>query len=372
MLGGPSVVGPAVETAVDKLAPTIVRVSGADRYGTSAAVAEDLFVSSTKAFVASGANFADALAGGVAAAAVRAPLVLTPPNCIPDVVQTQLDRLGVTAITVLGGTASISAAVASGVSCGVPDWLTLVNQYRHAYGVRAVTNDAQGAGDAAAHIYYMNNTGDFTHYENLASPFSTASGDSGGQNSDLSFNGGTGTALIDGWMAAPFHAIAMLRPSADAEAFVYDDAYGALHLAYNWDTMPTPAWPLHWPSASLPDRLLTLSEGELPNPTSPCPADYQNRTVGLPLIVSFGMDAGVVASASATLSVGGQSLPACVVDESNFTYPDPAWQQDGLSILSENHSVLVIPQKPLVAGTTYDVAVHTNVGDASWSFSTVG
>jgi hypothetical protein len=294
LLGGPGVVGPAVESAANGLAAKVIRVSGADRYGTSAAIVQQLFTHASEAFVASGANFPDALAGGVAAASAGAPLVLTQSSCIPDVVQTQLEQLNITSLVVLGGTASLSPAVASGTSCGVPDWLTAVNAYRAAYGVGSVYDDAQGGGNAAAHIYYMRNTGVFGHSEDPSSPYYTASGALGGESSDLALNGGTGTDLIDGWMAAPFHALALLRPYVAGEAMVSDWPYGALYLSYDWQNTLTPTWPLHWPSASMPDRLLTVSSGEVPSPTSSCPSAYQSKVVGVPLIVSFGPDAGVV------------------------------------------------------------------------------
>ena len=88
----------------------VVRVAGADRFATAAAAAEAFAVGSP-AFVASGANFPDALAGGPAAASQGAPILLVNPDSVPDVTASALERLAPSSITVLGGSSAVSAAV---------------------------------------------------------------------------------------------------------------------------------------------------------------------------------------------------------------------------------------------------------------------
>ena len=63
-----------------------------------------------RALIGTTASFADSLASGVAQAS-RAPLLLTAPDALDGRVAAELDRLGVTEVTILGGTTAITQAV---------------------------------------------------------------------------------------------------------------------------------------------------------------------------------------------------------------------------------------------------------------------
>jgi putative cell wall-binding protein len=63
------------------------------------------------AYLAVGTNFPDALAGGPPAAIAGAPMLLVTRDNVPEVVQTELRRLGVERVVVLGGTGTISSLV---------------------------------------------------------------------------------------------------------------------------------------------------------------------------------------------------------------------------------------------------------------------
>lgn len=92
---------------------TPTRVAGADRYGTAAAVSRAHFTPGVPvAFVATGTNFPDALAGGPAAGVQGGPMLLTEPGSLPQVTRDELARLQPGRIVVLGGTGAITAAVA--------------------------------------------------------------------------------------------------------------------------------------------------------------------------------------------------------------------------------------------------------------------
>ncbi|MDN5795307.1 MAG: cell wall-binding repeat-containing protein [Intrasporangium sp.] len=89
------------------------RLAGADRYATSAAISRSTFVAPVKAaFVATGTDYADALAGGPAAARQDGPVLLVGKDSVPASVQKELARLRPATIYVLGGTGAISAATA--------------------------------------------------------------------------------------------------------------------------------------------------------------------------------------------------------------------------------------------------------------------
>ena len=102
------------------------RLAGADRYATSVAVSkvsyDDKQLLGGTLIVASGLQFPDALAGGPAAAGLGGPLLLVPPTgTIPASVVTEIRRLGVESVVILGGT--------SAVSSGVEDQLAKVVDY---------------------------------------------------------------------------------------------------------------------------------------------------------------------------------------------------------------------------------------------------
>lgn len=114
IVGGAAAVSPAVEAQLAAAWPEveITRISGADRYATAAAVATEVFGTADTAFVASGADFADALsASGVAATLADAPVLLTMPTGLPAGTAEALDALGASEIVVVGGRVAISDGV---------------------------------------------------------------------------------------------------------------------------------------------------------------------------------------------------------------------------------------------------------------------
>jgi spore germination protein YaaH len=101
----------------DRFVKVQVRVAGANRYDTAAALSRSAFAPGVPvAYVATGASFPDALAGGPAAARNGGPVLLTDPLALPSATATELARLKPAKIVVLGGTASVSASVAAALS----------------------------------------------------------------------------------------------------------------------------------------------------------------------------------------------------------------------------------------------------------------
>jgi putative cell wall-binding protein len=111
VVGGPAAVQDVVlQSITGATGVTPVRIAGPDRYATAAAVVAR-FPGGTPAFVASGTTFPDALAGGAAAGAIGAPLLLVPQDAVPDVVVAALSRLAPTELRILGGGAAVSPGV---------------------------------------------------------------------------------------------------------------------------------------------------------------------------------------------------------------------------------------------------------------------
>lgn len=112
VLGGTAAVSPATVAALDAYTTgSVPRRAGANRYETSVAVSKGAFSTASVAYLAVGTNFPDALAGGPPAAIAGAPILLVARDTLPASVRSELVRLGVQRVVVLGGTGSISAKV---------------------------------------------------------------------------------------------------------------------------------------------------------------------------------------------------------------------------------------------------------------------
>ncbi|MCS5729037.1 cell wall-binding repeat-containing protein [Herbiconiux moechotypicola] len=106
----------------------VQRIAGPDRYAVSAAVNEDAFdeaglhslspSSGSSAYLASGENFPDALAGGAAAAISDSPLFLARRACVPEAALERIASQGVELGVILGGVNTLSERIESLTSCG--------------------------------------------------------------------------------------------------------------------------------------------------------------------------------------------------------------------------------------------------------------
>ncbi|MEO8510194.1 MAG: PQQ-dependent sugar dehydrogenase [Chloroflexota bacterium] len=113
IVGGPDVITDAVRDQLMPYAPSVVRLSGADRYATAAAVSGKFSPTSDvpAVMIATGTGFPDALGGAPAAAHLDASLLLTRPNALPPATSAELARLDPATIYVLGGPAAVSDVV---------------------------------------------------------------------------------------------------------------------------------------------------------------------------------------------------------------------------------------------------------------------
>lgn len=132
VVGGPAAVQDLVlESIAAATGITPTRVSGPDRYTTAALVSQG-FPGGTPVYLASGVTFPDALAGGAAAAAAGAPLLLTPPDALPEAVVAELTRLAPTEIRILGGAAAVGTAVEERLRALSPSVLRIAGADRYA------------------------------------------------------------------------------------------------------------------------------------------------------------------------------------------------------------------------------------------------
>lgn len=115
VVGGTGAVSANVQQQLATIAPT-ERVSGSDRYATSAAIAQRAFGPARPGVaVATGTSFPDALAAVPATLVTRGPVLLSRSTALPAAISTQLDLLSPRTAYLLGGTGSLSIDVARGV-----------------------------------------------------------------------------------------------------------------------------------------------------------------------------------------------------------------------------------------------------------------
>ncbi|GEM_PF-5923617 len=91
------------------------RLGGADRYTTAVQVSKQVTAESRHSqtvYIASGADYPDALSLGALAARSGAPLLLTKPTSLPAVTATELTALSPSKIIIAGGPDSVSSGVA--------------------------------------------------------------------------------------------------------------------------------------------------------------------------------------------------------------------------------------------------------------------
>ena len=122
--GGSAAVDPAIQRYLVSSGFTVTRYEGVDRYLTAGAINEAVFGATSPlphAFLATGAEFADALAGAALAGALDAPLYLTRRDCIPHPVSVALNQLAPVARVLLGGAGAVGELVAQNTACAI-EW----------------------------------------------------------------------------------------------------------------------------------------------------------------------------------------------------------------------------------------------------------
>ena len=151
VLGGTGVVS---DTVLAKLRPyatsgSVARIAGADRYATAARTSAATFAPGAPvAYVATGASFPDALAGGVAAGRQKGPILLVSRTAIPAATASELARLKPAKIVVLGGSGVVSDGVAAGLrgyaTSGSVTRLAGIDRYATAIAISRATTATDG------------------------------------------------------------------------------------------------------------------------------------------------------------------------------------------------------------------------------------
>ncbi|TAJ98963.1 MAG: hypothetical protein EPO36_13660 [Chloroflexota bacterium] len=117
IVGGPGVVGDQIVGALASVVPGtgVFRLSGPDRYATSAAVAATFDSGVPAVYAATGLNFPDALAAAAAAGSNGSPMVLTNPLALPEAIRAEIVRLNPSRAVIAGGLAAVSSAAEAAI-----------------------------------------------------------------------------------------------------------------------------------------------------------------------------------------------------------------------------------------------------------------
>jgi putative cell wall-binding protein len=124
VLGGSGVVSNAIAAELSGYATSgvVTRLAGSDRYATAVAISRASFADGPTVFIATGANFPDALGGGPVAGLVPGPLMLVPSTgSVPSSVTSELRRIDPDRVVILGGTGSVSSSIASQIESILSD-----------------------------------------------------------------------------------------------------------------------------------------------------------------------------------------------------------------------------------------------------------
>ncbi len=113
VLGGTAVVTDAVAASLASFTSgTVTRLWGANRYATAAAISAANFAPGVPvAYIATGLDFPDALAGAAVAGSQGVPILLVSSNSIPAATAAELTRLRPARVILLGGTSAVSESV---------------------------------------------------------------------------------------------------------------------------------------------------------------------------------------------------------------------------------------------------------------------
>lgn len=112
VVGGTGAISAAVAKQIaTATGGTVERLSGKDRFATSARLTTRLLPEASTLYLASGLGFADGAAGGAAAAREKAPVLLTGRTGLTPAVADLVAELQPTKVVILGGSAAVPSSV---------------------------------------------------------------------------------------------------------------------------------------------------------------------------------------------------------------------------------------------------------------------
>src|SRR5437763_5421624 len=279
-------------------------------------------------------------------------------------------RVGVRAVRVLAA----SLLVTVGLSLATPgpvdaatavDMLALQNQMRFAIGAPTLAADPRVVLAAQNHANYnaANHTGG--HFETAGLPYYTgygprdrviAAGLTTPFVSEVAMGGADALAGVRQLWDAPYHRLGLMHPSASSVGWGHADLGGSATVAdLTYDFGIRSVDYVRSPANGQTNIPTSWNGGESP---SPLPAGVSGP-VGYPIMVVYSGGQNVTMRAAEIVAPGGTRVP--------IYYAAQQFEYD---------YQVIIPQRPLVANTTYHVRFDINVSSVmvtnEWDFSTSG
>lgn len=273
---------------------------------------------------------------------------------------------------------------------GIPnreiDWLSTLNAYRVSSGVSPVKENERLSKASQSHADYLASTdtrylvGKYQnlHKENPDSPYASRDGATVGAGV-VAWTNGKYASAVDNLMAAPFHAIGLLRENLVDVGFgtsiSNENSFGAgtritnIAVLSGLRNQPRKKVIL-FPGPNFVTHLNSFA-GESPEPREACGTQF-TEFYGLPIFASLLHRPASDLKVSLTTSDGkilteGQEL--CVVTENNFLSTDLIYGPAGKSIIRAEHLVLIIPREALSEGKQDVQITETGRPVLQWSFT---
>lgn len=115
IVGGPGVVSEGVANHLRTITGNVQRIGGGDRYATAAMIAAASFGPGVPAYIATGSNFPDALAGAVVAARSGAPILLVKRSDVTSASAGELARIQPPGVVLLGASGVVGDGALTGI-----------------------------------------------------------------------------------------------------------------------------------------------------------------------------------------------------------------------------------------------------------------
>ena len=246
------------------------------------------------------------------------------------------------------------------------DMLQTLNDHRSAVGAPTIGADPRVNAAAQSHANYSSANGYMGHYETTGLPYYTgyaphdrlvAAGWSTSFVSEVATGGSTGIAGVNQLWDAPYHRLGMMHPNSVSAGWGYSmiGSRGSTVGDFVYDFSQRPVNYVRSPAAGQSGIPTSWGGGESPNPL---PAGVSGP-VGYPIMVVYSAGQNVTMRAAEVVAPGGARLP--------IYYAPQQFEYD---------YQVIIPQKPLAAGTTYHVRFDINVNSVmttnEWDFTTAG
>ena len=246
------------------------------------------------------------------------------------------------------------------------DMLQTLNDHRASVGAPTIGADSRVNTAAQNHANYSSANGYMGHFETSGLPYYTgysardrliAAGWTASFVSEVATGGSSGVAGVNQLWDAPYHRLGMMHPNSVATGWGYSTlgSRGSTVGDFVYDFSQRPVNYVRSPAGGQSGIPTSWGGGESPNPL---PAGVSGP-VGYPIMVVYSAGQNVTMRAAEIVAPDGSRLP--------IYYAPQQFEYD---------YQVIVPQKPLAAGTTYHVRFDINVNSVmvtnQWDFTTAG